>query len=270
MNHNSIIQTRNALTFLGKAEVEPPKAMTEAVQKHARIRSEAERLQHSGGDLGYVIHRSLSAGEDPIKDPRVTAALYADRLREPDVMAGVIAAADEEFIETMSTLLNDIVTRMRERFDAAAADIVAAREVLGDTKMTDAEEVLRLGADAATKWNQARLGLAAIENIEKAWRALSTFTQVRTDLKYRVFTIADPDFETWRTSYSSNFGGRGQRLPDIWQLLNDGVPLSLATFDEHRQRAERVAVQLAKLQEDYDQEYDSRLAGRPRPVAVRL
>lgn len=256
MSRQSAAQIQTALTALTKARVDAPEALSDAIEKYDRIREGVAALRDTPSGLGMTVHRALADGKDPAKDPRVQAAANADRLRQNDVESAVMAAADATFEDTIRATVDQVHAAMTERFDAAARSVRDARESLGDVLLSDADGVLKLGAEAATKWNEARIGIATIEHIETAWRLLGTISGVNLDRRYRAFIVSDLGFDDWQAIQSEGRPGGA----DIWWLAGRGAALSLATFDQYRERVGRVAEGHAKAQSDYQE----RLAERTR------
>lgn len=216
----------------GTLDIKPPKAVAEAVERHARL---TNAQLGSPMSLADAVVDALDAGIDPLEDPVVRTIAVGQVIDRHGTREELKRLAEAQASNAIAENADAIVQAWRKPFDAAARDLVSARKVLGAVDLADAPGIAAKGEGAPTAWGSALEANATIGTIRFAWQSLHRLVPGRArDSNLRLLTIADVDAETWHTE-----GLRGSKL-DAWQATVAGYELSLPTLSEFRQRAKAV------------------------------
>lgn len=239
-------QTRLLIDQTQKIGAVLPKPIAVAHQRVSRSADAMSRLrvEENPQALGEAVAAALAAGKDPAADAEVQRVLAARALVAIDAPAQLEAALEEEFRATCREHADAFVKALRKPFDVAAVALADAAAVIGGHPLEDSSGILALGGDAGRAWADAKEAVETISAATAVWSTLFAFTQPGgANPHHRALRIAGLDFDTWERL---GLGVEGSKQ-DGWTLARAGVPLSLPTFTEYRERVQTIAAGHARL-----------------------
>lgn len=239
----------------------PPKAILEARARAERV-SAGSQLGRGDG-LPRAVARAIDAGADPATDPEVARLLTLAQLASRNIGDAVTQVAKDDLASVFTEHSDAIVKAWRKPFDQAAATLAAAHGVLGSVELEQTADIISRGGTAADAWVQAQTATGTIDVIQSGWTSLAGLQHVTLDRQYFALRTADIDVNTWLRLKLTD-----QKLKP-WQVVSEGLTLSLPTMREYLQRAQGMAKAIQDRQEAAQQEHTDRQAGRlPRAAAV--
>lgn len=205
-------------------------AVTEAEQATAGLASLGKQIDTDAA--ASILAATLNGETIPQKQlGRAVAALLTER---PGVTHGITYERANKVVAAIKANATDLIEALRPRFDAAAADLDAAADVLqGVDDLSDLAAVTALGGDAAAAWKSAKAAETVITSylgIIQRLGALGVYEGAATDIRDRLLVIADLD---WAASRQTG----AHTTP--WQLRSLGT-LALATPTVHNERQARI------------------------------
>lgn len=225
-----------------------PKSVTLAQTKADKIASSAGRLREGGADLTHAVAEALLADRDPFTDERVAAASIGFQFQQRNITDSLATYAAEEVVTALTASADEIVQIWRKPFDGAAAVLQSAFERIGDKPLDDSEGILKLGGDIAEVWTKARAANQLIDKIAHGWAVLGELTrQASLVSQYRVLRIADAPPRRARTEF------RNVKVAP-WDAVRQGLPLSLPSFEQFRQREAAVLADIELAQHEAEQD----------------
>lgn len=202
-------------------------------------------LKFDPANAGGVLDAALAAqadGRDLATDEDVRTALTQMLLVHH---SGAITAAQEARQESArkAALVKHapaLIEAMRPVVEAAEHDIAKAREVLGTStlRLDDQKMIGALDSTRLAPWAVAREALLRVEHVEEVWVFLASATRlaaVAPETKALITTDADDLNPLARLDRSF---ADAYRATSARAVVEAGLPLSLATFEQF---AERVA-----------------------------
>lgn len=233
----SITTTRVGLirTAVTAAGANLPKPVAQAVADHDKLAAltgaipvvTAEQIEDAVAD-------ALLAGRDPLDDEHVrrlatSRALTGDRGQ--GIAYGVPLAAERRVVAALTAHADDILATLHAAADTASATLTAAHDILGDHDLGESELILRLGADAARAWAEARDAVQALRVIDRAWTALAELTRFAPASTDPTLRLADVTLEQYE---------RVGRKAAPWDLVRAGAVIDLADRTTIRDRVTRI------------------------------
>lgn len=184
-------------------------------------------------------------GRDPATDEAVRTAFTRMLLAHH---SGTISAAQQGRQENArrGALVKhapELVEVMRPVVEAADRDIAKAREVLGTNalRLDDQKMIGSLDSTRLAPWAVAREALLRVESVQQVWAYIASATRLAAvDPETRALIVADVDeLQSVSRLDNTSFGDR-YRLSDARTVVEAGVPLSLASFDQYNERVAAV------------------------------
>lgn len=211
-------------------------------------------LKFDPANAGGVLDAALAAqadGRDPATDEAVRTALTRMLLVHH---SGAITAAQEARQETArrEALVKHapaLIEAMRPVVEAAERDIANAREVLGTTtlRLDDHKMIGALDSTRLAPWALAREALLRVERVEEAWMFLAAATKLAAVSDgTKALIVTDIDDLTPVSGMSRGFEV-AHHVTSARAVVEAGLPLSLATFEEF---GERVAAVRANAEQE--------------------
>ncbi len=242
-----------------------PAGLAAALTRAGRLAEQAQTLMPDDGAIGVAVTAAYDDGRDPAADPEVqrlvTGAQLAGNYALPDQIVG---AATDQARQACADLADQIVGSWAKAFDTSVATLASAHQRIGHLQLGDTDPIMRLGGDAAGVWADATAAVRVIDTITGGWSALATFTRLLTpSRRHRTLTIADPTYDQW---IEHRLDGA---KPDPWTAQLTGLPLSLPTFAEYRQRVQAIDAGIARARQEAEANAHDHMVGR-RPAAERL
>lgn len=223
-NTNVILSTFDA------TGTKAPKAVIDAKAQRDQLTAAAATIQPAPDTFAQAVADALLAHRDPCTDKAVIGAMVGQQIRQIAATDTLEAVAFDGLARALIDSADEIIEVWRKPFNVAAADLMAAFEKIGDKPLEDSASILRLGGDIADVWTKAREANQLIDKIALGWAVLGELSR-RASLvsQYRVLRIADvPPRRALREF-------RNVKLTP-WEAVTKGLPLSLATLDEFRER----------------------------------
>lgn len=242
---SSTAQTRqihSAFTALG---VNPPKAIVEAHDLADRVlTANSYLLKTDHGSLAGAVATALEAGTDPASDPDVQRVITCSAFTE-SLSREVESIVNERLTATYRQHSDAVVKALLKPFDAAAAKMQAAHDVLGSVDIRDTASVLGRGGDAPQAWSDATNASTTLDTIRTAWVALASLVRQPPEPHFFILQTADVEPRVWLDKQLK------EQKWKPWQLVCEGIALSLPTMTEYRARIARmVAAQDREQQEN--------------------
>lgn len=237
----------------------PPKAILDARARAERVSAGSQQLG-SGDGLPEAVAHAIDAGGDPATDPEVARLLTLAQLASRNIGEAVAQVARDDLANVFTDHSDAIVKAWRKPFDQAAANLAAAHGVLGSVELEQTADIISRGGTAADAWVQAQTASGTIDVIQSGWTSLAGLQHVTLDRRYLALRTADIDVDTWLRLNLTD-----QRLKP-WQVVSEGLTLSLPTMREYLQRAQGMAKAIQDRQEAAQRAHMDRETGR-RPVA---
>lgn len=210
-----------------------PKQLLEANQQARQVVEASQHLGPQRDDITVAVTRALQAGTDPAADPEVQRLVTGQTI-STNAANGVETIVGGQLIELFRQRAGDCFTAWRKPFETAARKLAEAHAQLDNLDLEDTAAVVSRGGDAAEAWGRAQQASQTISAADEGWIALAQLTRLAdVNADYKSLRIADIDPGTWLDA-----GDLGRLT--AWQLQCKGLPLSLATFAEYRQRVGRI------------------------------
>jgi hypothetical protein len=216
--------------------------------EHDTLAALAEKVRHGldiGDDLPAAVLDALAAGRDPVTDARVRDAVVA---RE---VAGcghsVETALNARVVDFLHRNADAILAAFVTPFDAAAATIAAVADKLGPVDLDDTRAILNRGGDAAQLWADAQNAERVIKTIRDTFALFGAIHPSHAvDARYKILTYADVPAGRFLDDQLSRVD-----LP-AFEVVQRGIPLSLASRDVLRSRIDAVQREVAARQARHD------------------
>ncbi|WP_193607143.1 hypothetical protein [Nocardioides lijunqiniae] len=212
------------------------------------------KFDHAERGAAGVLKAALAAqadGRDPATDEAVRTALTRMLLVHH---SGAITAAQESEQENArkAALVKHapaLIETMRAVVEAADRDIANAREVLGTDKLRldDQKMIGALDSTRLAPWAVAREALLRVERVEEIWVFLASATRLAAvSDNTKALIVTDADDLTPISQRNRGFDVV-HNVTSARSVVEAGLPLSLATFEQYR---DRVAAVRAREQSD--------------------
>ncbi len=242
-----------------------PAGLAAALTRAGRLAEQAQTLMPADGAIGVAVTAALDDGRDPAADPEVqrlvTATQLAGNYALPDQIA---AGATDQARQACAEAADQIVTTWAKAFDQAAATLTTAHQRIGHLQLDDTAAILQLGDNTAAVWADAVAAVRVIDTINGGWGALATFTRLlQPSRRHRTLSIATTTYAQW---IEHDLDGA---KPEPWALVLAGLPMSLASFGEYRQRVQAIDAGIARARQEAEANAHDYMVGR-RPAAERL
>ena len=236
MGRTQQARARSFFTQATALGIKLPKAVTDAHTRAENIRERSSCLEpRTQNPLGVVVADALARNVDPTTDPEVTRVIALRAIQAPGVLESVETAAFTSLQSVYAEHADAIVAELRKPFDQAVADLVKARERIGDHELTDTATILAKGDDIATVWAAAVAASRAIESAIAGWVALSLFLDGRAVeerwLNCRLVRATATQYDDADLS---------DKKLDPWGAVIGGFELSLPTFAEYAERQQAI------------------------------
>jgi hypothetical protein len=232
MDRTQQARARQIFTQATSLGIKLPKAVTDAHSRAENIRERSSCLEPgTQNPLGVVVADALARGVDPTTDPEVTRVIALCAIQAPGVRESVETAASTRLQDVYRDHADAIVEELREPFDQAVAELVKARERIGDHELTDTATILAKGDDIATVWAAAIEASRIIESAIAGWVALSMFLDGRAvDKRWLNLRLV----RTTAAQYDDADLSNKKLTP--WGAVLGGFELSLPTIAEYAER----------------------------------
>lgn len=226
------------LADLARMKIDLPpgiaKAATEANAATAGLNDLARELD--ADKCAAILTATLDGKTVPAETlGRAVAALLTER---PNVTHTITYQLAGAVVRAIRDEADALIAALRPRFDAAAADLDDAAEVLqGVDDLSNLESVTRLGGNAAAAWQSAKAAEAVITSTISIVQRLGmarAYDDVN-DPRDRLLAVADLALPGYKKV-------NAQTTP--WALRQLG-PLALATPAEHQKRKAKIDEQWA-------------------------
>jgi hypothetical protein len=247
-------QAQMLFQHLRALDLAPPPTLVDRLAELDRWADVDAALAHDPRALATATADAIAAGKDPATDEQVTAHLARATLASAKVGPVVAEVAGERRLAALDTAADEVVGLLSDEVARLDGVLRAAREVVGArlsrALAAPAEAASTLPAPHLSAWGQARDALGRLSQVVKAWRTLGQTTgrahvQARTaDL---VLIVAAPDAATLSRVVADH--GTTEQAAAL-----GGLDLSLANFEEHRERVAEIAKQRQAAKQHDEQE----------------
>lgn len=189
--------------------------------------------------------------------------LFTSQIANEGVIGAVQDIAFDRFRSVCVDHADAIVIAWRKPFDEAVTRLSTCFEQIGPVPLEDTGSILRRGGDIDAVWAEAQRASEVIEMIRAGWVALAQFTRiVQANPDYKALQLAEVSYSDW-TKHELR-----RRNLQPWEFMLAGLPLSLPTMAEYRQRAQAIIAAMAEVETTVDRMRSS-IAGREIRVPVR-
>lgn len=230
----------NLTNHMAKLGADLPEPIAQVVDHAEKIHTAAQDITDPGDLLVEAFASAVDAGKDPATDKAVIAAITRQQLAGP---LSIVSRVENAQTVAISTVIrqhsDDIVAELQRHLDIAVDDLTAAHEALGNIDPDNTQQVLRLGAAGAEAWSAYQRGIATVQHIEAAWKALLFGAHNVTSNRHNsalIWTQYNPEHTADTT---------------VYDLVRQGSAITLATA---RGYAERVAEVGAARQAEADEQ----------------
>lgn len=241
LGQNPTLQARTIVDATQAVGAKLPASVARTHQTTISALSALHDIYPKGG-LAPAVASALRAGRDPATDPEVQRIHLAMQLGEHGISAGVENILIEETRQAFHTHADAIVQAWATPFTKAAGVLAQAFNRLGGIDLTDTGAVVQQGGDAAEVWGKAQTASQTLSTIASAWISLVEFTRTANlDQRYPALRLAAVDAETWRALELE------RKRVSAWDLVISGLPLSLPTPIQYRERVAQLERGMAEL-----------------------
>lgn len=210
-----------------------PKPIRDAQARAAKATERARQMNLDEAALSAAVVAAMIEDRDPAADPEVQRLLAQRTLIQGGLLAAVERASTDAVREALGDKADAVVRALQKPYSEAAAELVAAHEVLGDLPLNDTAAILSAGPEAADAWAKARRALEVVDASAKVFTTLMSFTRLlQLNPHHKALRFATVDWATWtREGY-----GAGDANTTPWDLVRAGLVLALPTAEEYRAR----------------------------------
>lgn len=259
---SALAQVQLVRRGLVSLDVDVPPAILADHDRHDRAIAAMKSLTRDHALTGSFVASVVAAfanNTDPVDDPDVQRIMVTDRIADHSIAVPEHSAQRLE--DTYRDRVDDLIVALRGPFDAAAAELAEAHEILGDVGLDDSDAIVRRGPDATEAWAAATTAAMTIGIARDCWRHLYLLaTRRAVEARYRPLIIADlppaAAVDAVDTPVDSPV--------DAWYAVRHGWPLSLATHDQYHDRIAAVATERqARAAADQQASKDNRVPWTP-------
>lgn len=215
-------------------------SLPEAVDQAARDLDTLTELARAftsptNAQIQDALAEAMLEGRDPLDDAQLRRLTTAQALTGNDgraVAYGVPQAGERRLVAALVEHADDILVTLHEAAAKHSANLSTAHALIGDVDLTEADQILRLGPNAARAWAEARDAVQELKIIDRAWTSLAELTRFASSSTEPALRLAALTLE--------QFDQVGRKA-DAWAIVRAGAVIDLADRTTIRERTQALS-----------------------------
>lgn len=235
MSYNTRAAIGAAQHLLASAEkhgVKLPKTIASELERTLKREALIDGYKAERIDLREAMMDALEAGNDPITDPGVTAAVVSHHVAlEANRFQTIGQGVDQVLTEHRNT----VIDAFKPAFNAAIDQLKTAHQTMTNAGITspNSEAIIRATPNVFTAAGEARQALATLDSIMTVRARLSPAGHAGGSLSYMAYI--DPEANTLEAM--STYRSRHKSF-NAWEALTLNIDPSMANYQEERTRGD--------------------------------
>lgn len=224
-----------------------PKPVAQAIKDLDTLATAGNALRIPGAEQLYAAAaEAILSGGDMLEDPNVIRIITAQTLGGPTGQAlsyGLSQAGAQRLTAAFTEHAGAVLATLKDKADAAGEVLSSSHDLIGDLDLSESEQILSKGPDAAMAWASAKVSAQTIRECSHAWFSLADLTGFTSSSLAPSLRIADLDLGTFE---------QVGRAADPWDIVRAGGTIDLATATTAKGRSQGHSAALQARQEHND------------------